>query len=468
MQLFSQSPVNQTTKPLNPKTASTVASGSGVFSKVLDTVSTEIQAVSEKQPSDILEKLQEVFNALQELPKEELSPKEQEIVSALMQLLTLQLQQVENTPQGTNFSPEKVNMNHLGQEMVVITNTSQEKSTTPNQEKLMTLLHQVDQELQESSNVTTSISKPFVDIQELLGVDGKKVLADPLKVEQVLKQIATFIQQLESEQIATGTQTSFPQLEQLKQVLNKMNSLSQEQINLTELTEMKQIDGKNADIPRTVLVNTNINTNTTPDTVYQQQDGGEFLLEPLQGETTDQPLAATSAQDTAKANQVAGRPEVNAPTPTVRMSNLVEDLGEVLQNSIRLSGTKEGTQIKVSIFPEHLGHLEIRLTETNGKIAAQIFTSSLVAKEVLDQQVNHLRNTLLQQGVTIDKIEIAQQTSQQSFGQQNAHPEQRFTQQQQKGTLSRDKNGYQRIEEEVAATERNPSEVGLMKVDYTV
>ena len=189
-------------------------------------------------------------------------------------------------------------------------------------------------------------------------------------------------------------------------------------------------------------------------------------IETVQNEGNSQPLTAGTALDATKTNQAIQRAEASAPTPTVRMSNLIEDLGGVLKGSLRLNGLEEGTQIKVSIFPEHLGHLEIRLTELNGKIAAQIFTTSLVAKEALDQQVAQLRNTLLQQGVTIDKIEISQQTSQQSFGQQNAHPDQRFTQQQRQG-MSRDKNGYQRIEDEIVA-ERNYSVDGMMKVDYTV
>ncbi len=149
------------------------------------------------------------------------------------------------------------------------------------------------------------------------------------------------------------------------------------------------------------------------------------------------------------------------------MTNLIEELGGVLRSSFRLNGNGEGTQIKVNIFPEHLGHLDIRITELNGKIAAHIFTSSLVAKEALDLQVNQLRNSLLQQGITIEKIEISQQHSSQSFGQQNAHPDQRFSQQQKQGTASRNKHGYQQLEEEVAVI-RNHAVNGMMKVDYTI
>ncbi len=74
----------------------------------------------------------------------------------------------------------------------------------------------------------------------------------------------------------------------------------------------------------------------------------------------------------------------------------------------------------------------------------------------------------MQQGVSIDKIEIEHQSSQQSFGQQNAHPDQRFAQQQQKNGISgRNGNAYLLMEEEVAAERQQLSE-GSVQVNYTI
>lgn len=148
------------------------------------------------------------------------------------------------------------------------------------------------------------------------------------------------------------------------------------------------------------------------------------------------------------------------------MTNLAEDLSGILKNSMKLTGSGENAQIKVSIFPEHLGHLEIRLSTVDGKMAAQIFTSNLVAKEALDLQVYQLRNSLVQQGITVDRIEITQQGASTSFNQQG---EQRFAQQQQERRQTATKNGYQRLEEETAAFVRpSPSAGSVMSVDYTI
>lgn len=440
LKLSSQSPIEQTNKSFKSKTDATNSKETGAFSKLLASVSSpEEQISSEEQPTEMLEKLEEVLQGLQGLPKEDLSPEEQEIMYAIIQLLSLQTLQMENKLQGTNTGQEKLLM--------------ASPTTSPAQEKLMNLLQQITQQLKALSVITTT---QFDNIPEIVGVDVKDVVEDSKKFEQAYKQLVAFIQQLETEQSATGKQVPSQQLEKMEQVLKQLTSLSQELENKTPATDSPK------DIKQIIELNRPVSS-----IPVQQPIENSLQSETVQEEGNIQSLTIGSPLDATKTNQALQRTEANAPMPAVRMSNLIEDLGGVLKGSLLLNGTQEGTQIKVSIFPEHLGHLEIRLTELNGKIAAQIFTSSLVAKEALDLQVNQLRNSLLQQGVIIDKIEISQQSSQQSFGHQNAHPEKRFTQQQHRQGMSHDKNGYQQIEDDIVA-ERSHLGDGMMKVDYTV
>jgi flagellar hook-length control protein FliK len=440
-----QSPVVLTTKPLNQ--TSTTAKESVNFAQLLSTFTAEGQipeeVITEKIATEtpqvkLLEKLEDVLQVLQDLPKENLSPEQQEMMNAIIHMLSLQTVQLEENLQVTESSIEKVMVSN------------------PSQDKLMNLLHQVEQELK--SLMSKASVKQFEDDPKIMGVEDKNILADPKKVEQIFKQLIEFTQQLETEQQSAGKHTPLKQLEQLEQVLKQMNNLSQE---LTSHTQ-------SIDSERSIEANVeNTTRQVTATTVNQLSNVDSLPLEAIQNEESSPTLMAT-ASDITKTSQASGRtePTAQAQAPTVRMTNLIEELGEVLRGSFRLNGTGEGTQIKVNIFPEHLGHLDIRITELNGKIAAQIFTSSLVAKEALDLQVNQLRNSLLQQGITIEKIEITQQHSSQ-FGQQNAHPDQRFSQQQKQGNASHNKNGYQRLEEEVTI-ERNHAVTGQMKIDYTI
>lgn len=406
--------------------------------KASDEVITE-KIGTETPQVNLLEKLEDVLQVLQDLPKENLSPEQQGIMYAIIQMLSLQTVQLEENLQVTESSVEK------------------EMESNPSQEKLMNLLHQVEQELK--SIMSKASVKQFEDEPKIVGVENKNILADPKKVEQIFKQLIEFTQQLETEQQSAGKHTPLKQLEQLEQVLKQMNKLSQELTSHTQAIDSERNIEANVE---------NTTRQVTANTVNQQSNVDSLPVEAIQNEEASPTLMGT-ASDITKTSQTSGRtePTAQAQAPTVRMTNLIEELGEVLRGSFRLNGTGEGTQIKVNIFPEHLGHLDIRITELNGKIAAQIFTSSLVAKEALDLQVNQLRNSLLQQGITIEKIEISQQHSSQSFGQQNTHPDQRFSQKQKQGSASHNKNGYQRLEEEVVI-ERNHAVNGTMKVDYTI
>lgn len=436
-----------TSKPTTSKQTSGSAVDTVNFAALLGSVAAEGQTaseenVSENQQGALLEKLQETLQILQEIPKESLSPEEQEMMYVIVQLLSHQMDQIES----------QVSNVKLGQDKPIISNSVQEK--------LINLLQQIDQIIQKQSTVI----KSFEGAVKLQGVE-EKILSDPKKVEQVFKQLTAFIQQLDSEkQDDTGKQIEFKQLTQVEKLAKQMDSFTRDSTVTPLLTEVPRTSGQIVDASRTLT--------TQPVVVQvQQQDSSVMQVEPIQTEANGQMLTSHSS-DVGKASQVPTRPEVGSPTPTpaptVRVSNLIEELGGVLKGSFRLNSTQEATQIKVNIFPEQLGHLDIRLTASEGKIAAQIFTSNLLAKEVLELQVNQLRQSLLQQGVVIDRIEISQQSSQPSFGQQNAHPDQRFSQQQQKqGNASYNKNGYQRIEEE-AAVERNHLSEGLMKVDYTI
>ena len=66
-------------------------------------------------------------------------------------------------------------------------------------------------------------------------------------------------------------------------------------------------------------------------------------LTSTQSEVNSQPQALTVdiAQGSPKVIQATGRAETTEPTPTVRMSNLIEELSSVLRGSIRLTGTKK-------------------------------------------------------------------------------------------------------------------------------
>lgn len=309
----------------------------------------------------------------------------------------------------------------LLQNLSVLTKELEDKMAT--KELPQALLRQVIEQLQTLSAMAANAET------------GEKILLSGSKeFEQVLKQLTAIMQQE-----GLDTQTAG---QQLVKKLEELELLLKQWMNPEAKTELQKQASP---------------SESQASDAFRQLPGN-----PLEGNSLALPGASL---ESAK----AGRSEPALPTPTVRMMNLTEELGEVLKGSFRLNGTAESTQqIRVNIAPENLGQLDIRLSIANGKMAAQIFTSTFAAKEMIELQINQLRTSLLQQGVTIDKIEITQHNPQQSFGQQHTPPEQRFGQQQKPGNGSH-KNGYQRLEEEAAsAAPQNLPVSGNLKVDYTI
>ncbi|WP_394121060.1 flagellar hook-length control protein FliK [Planococcus donghaensis] len=443
----------QTIQPAAKKAAVPAQQDQVLFASLLNSLSTEPELPSEEQApaEELLENLESLLVFLQEVPVEEQTVEQQELQYAILQLQELQIGK-------THVAAVSGQMSGSTAEALDAT------------DKLIGLLETIQQKLQILSSTFSPEAEETAVFKEAASQKNNLNLAD---LPQISKQLDELIATLEKEQQAASA-------------VQQGKSLGQEVPHLPPVEGVKTVK----DIPRFFnetlksvkeLPKVPVETQGMP----QQEEAALQPSAKLQGEAEIQPQKvasdnkaaqettvqpATSVTDEAvKAASSQVRTEASPPAaPFVRLSNLFEDLGGMLKNSMRMAETAEGMKMRVNIFPEHLGHLEILLTSTNGKLAAQIMASTPMAKEALELQLNQLRASLVQQGVAVEKIEVLQQSSQQPFSQQHSHTEQRFSQQQQRnGTTKQDKNGYFQPEEEKNAV-RQPSVGQLMKVDYTV
>ncbi|WP_298829715.1 flagellar hook-length control protein FliK [uncultured Planococcus sp.] len=431
----------------------------GVFASLLDSLNMEMELPSEEQApaEELLASLETLLNFLQELPVEEQTTEQQELQYAIFQL-----QKLQTGSAGTGFSEPN------------LTGEIEENETAAG-DKLFVLLDNIQQKLKIlSDKFTTEFAGPSV----FEGAEEKKNSTNLINLPQISKQLDELINMLEKEQHAaltvqqkktTGQELPFlPQLEGVKPVKDSPRFMHEALKPINELqrvsveTQGSQQKAEAVEVLSAVKPqNTEeLQTNKAPETK---------VLETKAPQETPVHVPATTVPEAAKSMSNPVRTETNPqPAPVVRLSNLMEDLGGMLKSSMRLVDSPEGMKMRVNIFPEHLGHLEILLTSTNGKLAAQIMASTPMAKEALELQLNQLRISLVQQGVAVEKIEVLQQEPQSPFGQAGNQAEQRFSQQQQRnGTTARNKNSYLQLEEERTA-ERQPSVGQLMKVDYTV
>lgn len=405
-----QAPVQQAQagKSLKPKNDAQQTNEPSAFSKLFQSASPDAQQQvnGDQQQTETLKKIEEALQALLELPKDSLSSEELGTLAGMLQMLAQQLAEIPDKQEGN--------------------------------QPVMRALQQIEQQLDGLSVLSTI---PFEELILFEGVEEKKLFPNS---EQDAKSFNSLFSALElgEQETAANQAGSFQKVEPLEKLVQQLNSLIAEVTQLSE-QDQAQAQAQTQELPK-----------GTPLKI-----DSSFLLTGGQG--------ANEAQ-ASQASQVVQKTESSPQTsPTIRFNHLIEDLSEALRGSFRVNSSQEGTQLRLNISPEHLGHLDIRLTSLDGKITAQIFTASMTAKEALDLQVQQLRNTLMQQGISIEKIEIEHQNSQQSFSQQHANPDQRFAQQQKQGISGRNGNAYLLMEEE-AAVERQLLSEGSVQVNYTI
>lgn len=61
-------------------------------------------------------------------------------------------------------------------------------------------------------------------------------------------------------------------------------------------------------------------------------------------------------------------------------------------------------RLQIQLAPEHLGTLQIEMIKKNGQITASIIANTQQGKEILDSHLNHLKMTLSNQGIQMDRI----------------------------------------------------------------
>ncbi|MGH2319157.1 flagellar hook-length control protein FliK [Planococcus sp. SE5232] len=433
------------------KTAVSPVPDQALFASLMNSLSAEAELASEEQPPELLDSLDSLLALLQELPVEEQTAEQQELQYAVLQLQGIQ---VESEQAG--FTARSLTV-------------GTEKLLTEAADKLIGLLENIQQKLQILSGKFTT---EFADSPVFKGA-AEKNSPNFSTLTQISKQLGELIGILEKQvQATSGLQQGkaisqelppLPRVEEVKPVKELPRFLDE------TLKPVKELVKVPVEIQGTPLRTEPAELQASRNLVNMEEP--QSPKAPVESKAPQEPTLQPTVSLMAEAGKAAGsqvRTEANAsPVTFVRLANLLEDLGGMLKSSMRMAETAEGMKMRVNIFPEHLGHLEILLTSTNGKLAAQIMASTPMAKEALELQLNQLRISLVQQGVAVEKIEVLQQSSQQAFNQQQSNTEQRFTQQHRNGSTKQDKNGYLQQEEEKTA-ERQPSVGRLMKVDYTV
>jgi flagellar hook-length control protein FliK len=143
-------------------------------------------------------------------------------------------------------------------------------------------------------------------------------------------------------------------------------------------------------------------------------EGNQFVRDPLTQQMEDP--TKSNVLTLMGNHQLQGPDSSNVPknvppSPLLQVSEFAPEVSEWISRYMRITnGQSGGTEAKFSLYPEHLGHIEVKITSQQGQVTAQIVTDTLLAKESLEGQLYQLKEALQLHGLLVKKLDIVQQT----------------------------------------------------------
>jgi flagellar hook-length control protein FliK len=93
----------------------------------------------------------------------------------------------------------------------------------------------------------------------------------------------------------------------------------------------------------------------------------------------------------------------------------IKEFQSILAKS-SLQNANGGMKLLIKLYPEHLGQLRVELLQQNGVLTARMVATTAAAKEMLESQLQGLKNAFASQNVQVEKLEIINsQSLQQEF-----------------------------------------------------
>ncbi|WP_019242306.1 MULTISPECIES: flagellar hook-length control protein FliK [Bacillus] len=201
------------------------------------------------------------------------------------------------------------------------------------------------------------------------------------------------------------TDEQLQKLDSLKQsiekIVNKLNSLlstsSKEKISMEQILS-RQLGAQQQSSQNARTNSYASSTNTNGD--HQNVKGMSTL-----GESS---VSSNPFMNMSKLEQFVLTLQGSTSKGGVNQEQLIKSFESILSKA-QLTNANGVQKLFVKLNPEHLGSLRIELIQRDGVMFAKIVASNSKAKELLETQMQGLRQAFANQNLTVDKLEISQQ-----------------------------------------------------------
>lgn len=84
----------------------------------------------------------------------------------------------------------------------------------------------------------------------------------------------------------------------------------------------------------------------------------------------------------------------------------LRDIANQIIERIKVTITPDNASMELQLNPEHLGKVNLTVQSKNGVMTAQFVVQNEISKEAIESQLQTLRDTLTQQGIKVEAIEV--------------------------------------------------------------
>lgn len=228
---------------------------------------------------------------------------------------------------------------------------------------------------QDPETIAVALQDTLQLIKEQLNTSGKQATFDTKPFAKLISQLQSTLGQ-EPVQNKAHQQTAMP--------------VEGEMANPDATMQSKPIAGVQAISGYTSETDDFQNKNTGQDNSNSQQNNGIL----------------TAGQLQLRDGTVAVMPiKVSSPVPVDRFA---DEMSGFVVSKLEIVKQQGMSEAKITLFPENLGQVDVKITLHNGQVVAQFVTEHATAKSSIEQQMAQLRNALQSQGLQVEKLEVTQ------------------------------------------------------------
>lgn len=263
--------------------------------------------------------------------------------------------------------------------------------------------------------VSQGISEESLDAKVIAALEQEKVVeVQPVEVLEVSQETMTMVEEVSQEaMVEEVAETTDP-------LLTEMIDTEDTEVKDPQVVVAGQADnGANeepTEVRKTVAkenVLGNEATDTDKKTIVEHTDTSKKQSTPEQESGRQTSLFDQMMEQVA----LAKAEHVESVQEKVAITQQMREVFEQVVEQIKVTVTEDTSEMTMQLNPENLGKVNLSIVAKEGHITAQFVTETEVARQALESQIQQLRDTLGEQGLKVDKVEVS--VSDFSFAQQN-------------------------------------------------